>query len=478
MALIRGIMSNFPCPVCLIPREQISKFPDPYPLRTSENIAATLEKARCQQLAEDKERILAAEGLRDVDNAFRTVSNTDVHHALSMDRLHTNNAGKFGHHQWPELQKILERMGRSKMAKVEENLCLMPHWHGLNHFKEALSVSYTDSQKFEDLSKVIVFACHDVLTREECKDGYILLHCLRAYIEFDLYTAFEVHTTHTLTAGREALSTLNTLIQLRTNFKDVADQILRIDHYQLVAEHIHCKIEDHDTYYNSMTGVVDDEEHDTTEDYFHVRLGSAQKPLTFQGVEQNNANDKAFEQFRIKLNLFLNSYFQTVRGSLPQGRPIQFKGDDTVIEYCYVKVNFESKVDWCQYTDYLHCSPSFHGQARHDCAIFRTQQHDIFGRIVFLFTCSIDKEKFPLALVHPYDAGLVGQRLSKDSHLGFWRVREQSRASTEIFSVHLIIRGALLYPDNARPGEYLVIDTIDTDMFLCVQEMHKSAGHY
>ena len=64
-----------------------------------------------------------------------------------------------------------------------------------------------------------------------------------------------------------------------------------------MAEHIRCKIEDHDTYYNSMTGIVDDEEHNTTEDYFHVRLGSAQKPLMFQGVEQNNANDKAFERF-------------------------------------------------------------------------------------------------------------------------------------------------------------------------------------
>ena len=83
-----------------------------------------------------------------------------------------------------------------------------------------------------------------------------------------------------------------------------------------------------------MTGIVDDEEHDTTEDYFHVRLGSAQKPLMFQGVEQNNANDKAFERFRVKLNLFLNSYFQTVRGSLPQGRPIQFKGNDTVRLAC------------------------------------------------------------------------------------------------------------------------------------------------
>lgn len=37
-----------------------------------------------------------------------------------MDRLHTNNAGKFGHHLWPELQKMLEHMGRNAMTKVEE----------------------------------------------------------------------------------------------------------------------------------------------------------------------------------------------------------------------------------------------------------------------------------------------------------------------------------------------------------------------
>lgn len=67
MALIRGVMSNFPCPICLIPREQISKFPDPYPLRMCENVLATLEKARSQQSADEKEAILAAEGLRDVD---------------------------------------------------------------------------------------------------------------------------------------------------------------------------------------------------------------------------------------------------------------------------------------------------------------------------------------------------------------------------------------------------------------------------
>ncbi|KIM61708.1 hypothetical protein SCLCIDRAFT_121546, partial [Scleroderma citrinum Foug A] len=185
-----------------------------------------------------------------------------------------------------------------------------------------------------------------------------------------------------------------------------------------------------------------------------VKLGSSQKLLTFQEIEQCNANDSTFERFRIKLNIFLGDYFRTVRGALPQGRRIQFKADDTVTEHRYIKVNFESKVDWCQYTDYLRCSPSFHGHARHDCVILRTsQQCDIFGRLLFLFTCS-------------------------DKHLGFWRVREQPCTSSEIFSVQSIVRGALLFPDSARDGEHLVIDTIDTDMFLRVQEMHRDAGHY
>ena len=95
-----------------------------------------------------------------------------------------------------------------------------------------------------------------------------------------------------------------------------------------------------------------------------------------------------------------------------------------------------------------------------------------------MFTCSVDGELFPLALVHPYNAGIPGQRLAKDKHLGFWRVREQPRTSSEIFSVQSIVRRALLFPDSARDGEHLVIDTIDTDMFLRVQEMHRDAGHY
>ncbi|KAI5992667.1 hypothetical protein EDD15DRAFT_2388187 [Pisolithus albus] len=477
MALVRGVKSNFPCPVCLIPRDDISKFPAQCKLRTSAGVIKVLQEARSQETTEKREQILMQQGLRDVDNAFFIVANTDVYRALSWDRLHANFVGKFGDHLWPELLRILDKGGRQVAARVEKNFSIMPRWHGLNHFDDALSISYTDGQKFEDLSKLVVFACHDVLSPVE-KEGYLLLRCLHAYIEFDLYTALELHMAHTLVAGREALVTFNVLMQKNwnfpknhmhmhvfddieakgvtrnfstkpnekmhrllkekyqrhTNFKNVAEQILQVDHLELVSELIRCTITDYDMYTLAMeknTRSPDDDDADEVEqqDFFHVRLGSRVKhPLTLEAVEQRSITNKAFIRFQMKLNEFLNRYFTAVGKTLPGGKRIQFQPNDQIMEFKYIKVNFESVVNWCQYMDHLRCNPTTLAR--------------------------------------------------KDVHLNLWRVHEQPLESAKIFSVHSIIRGALLYPDHTRIGDYLVIDTLDTDIFLHVQKMHKATGHH
>ena len=92
MALIRGVMSYFPCPRCLIPQEEISKFPNLYPLRTSDNIAATLEKAQSKQLAEEKEHVLGAEGLRDVDSSY-----VDYSHSFTLMKFSECISDHFQH---------------------------------------------------------------------------------------------------------------------------------------------------------------------------------------------------------------------------------------------------------------------------------------------------------------------------------------------------------------------------------------------
>ncbi|KAI6142486.1 hypothetical protein BKA82DRAFT_4331474 [Pisolithus tinctorius] len=473
MALICGVMSNHPCPICLIHHDEISKFPEDCECCTSENVFKTLQEAHSQTQVDSKEQILI---------------------------LHANCAGKFGDHLWGELLRILEAMGHQTMGKVEQNLNAMPL-----SYQALISLTFPE--------QIIVFTCHDIFPHEMEKDSYLLLCCLHAYIEFDMYTTLELHTTHTLATGWEALATFNSLIQKyaekmqhtgknwnfpknhthmhmfnnikakgvthnfntkpnekmhgplkeayqkQTNFKDIAQQILNVDHLGLVLEHICCRITEYDAYrltgkptnLDNLKAITDEPE----EEFFHVKFGSEVKePLMFEDIEK-----------------------KSLRKLLPGGKPIQFQRNDKIVEYCFIKVNFESTVDWCQYMDYLHCHPNFHGRPHYDCVLVKTQEKDIFGQLVLLFNCVIGEETFPLALLQPYDAQLIGQQLWKDNHLNFWRVGVQPCRSSEIISVHSIIHSALLYPDHTRPGEYLIVDTINTDMFLHVQMMHKVAGH-
>lgn len=67
MALIRGVGSLFPCPRCLISDVEQGDPSSSAELRTAAGTQATIQKAREQQLAGDKEDILMNAGLRDVD---------------------------------------------------------------------------------------------------------------------------------------------------------------------------------------------------------------------------------------------------------------------------------------------------------------------------------------------------------------------------------------------------------------------------
>jgi hypothetical protein len=82
---------------------------------------------------------------------------------------------------------------------------------------------------------------------------------------------------------------------------------------------------------------------------------------------------------------------------------------------------------------------------------------------------------FPIALIHPFDAP-TGLWLQKDKQLNIFRVQAKPCVRTEFFSVRLIIHGALPVQDD-NSLDYLVINTIDTDIFLHVRDMHLQAGH-
>ncbi|KAG1747038.1 uncharacterized protein EDB91DRAFT_1235854 [Suillus paluster] len=506
MALIHGLMGKFPCPVCLVPRDELSNTLKVFPLHTCTETKALLARARESSTLDAREQILSSQSLHDVDSSFGVLEHTNVHRALSHNKLHFNDEGLFRDHTWSELQKWVERLGRQAAVQIDNFFQSIPHWRNLNHFNQVISVSFTDRTKYEDISKLIVFAAHNVFDRDMDLEAYLLLRCIRSYVEFNMYASLEVHTEDTINNGREALSKLTGLMddtaemsekswnfpkkhlsahlfddieakgvsrnystkpnkkmhgplkdayQDRTNFKNFDEQILRYNHDSLIAQYIRNKLDHLDTQNLSISDDLEDQpdtalqETDNSDDIDvdsmeptdaqHFTLGSKQVAMSFTLIEAGSPGNPAFDRFQIKLNDFLNHAFAANSIPFPGGRRIQLIVSDMVMS-----------------TDYLRCTLMFHGSLRYDCVILQTNTGIIFGKLMLILTCTVGDVQYPVTL---------------DKDFQFWRVKRKPRASAEFFSVHSIVWGCMIVEDVSRPDKFLIVDTIDTDMFLRMQDI-------
>ncbi|KAG2131054.1 hypothetical protein DEU56DRAFT_757678 [Suillus clintonianus] len=380
MALIRGLKSGCPCPVCLVPREALTDHSTTYPKCTVEdaqNRVALWSRDHVEGEAE-----LKKQSLRPIKNAFWKVKLLNPHDALSQDPLHVYHKGKFGDHLFNECKKHLKALGR-----VAE-------------------------KTFQDISKQIIYAAQNVLTRAEDEAGYALLKCIVSYLHIDIWRGGDTPVSGTVDEYIEALGDdatknwnfpkahaskhvftdirekgaarnfstrlnekqhgpIKCAYKLQTNGKDIANQILRLDHMTFVSGLIRSRI-----------------------DY----LDEEQRKL-----DEENTSNPAFVQFRKKLSLFLNNFLPAHNISLPDGKTwLRLTAQDTVQEHRFLKVNYESVVDWKLATDYLRCNPSFHGHERHDCALICTNDKDgndknIFVRILFMFKHTVGSKVLDLA---------------------------------------------------------------------------------
>jgi hypothetical protein len=105
------------------------------------------------------------------------------------------------------------------------------------------------------------------------------------------------------------------------------------------------------------------------------------------------------------------------------------------------------------------------GHERYDSVIVNlSEARVIFCTLVCVFTYCYSGKTFALALVQPLNAPCTSR--SGDRELGLCRVRAKPRRDSLIIPVRSIIRGALLAKDCKHPGEFTVVDTLDTDIFL------------
>ncbi|KAI5982863.1 hypothetical protein EDD15DRAFT_2179828, partial [Pisolithus albus] len=534
MSLIRGLNSGCPCPICLVPSNELRDHSKTHPRRRSEEAIARFE------LYKRSRRIGEELIWRPVENAFWHVNHSCPHAALCFDPLHINDGGLFCNHLFVEFKKILASIGRHAEKTVDTQHEAFPRWRNFNHFKSVTNVFFSDGNKLLDIAKQVIFTAQNVLTHEEHPIGFALLRCIASYLQYHMYILLDVHTETTLAAGECELCTFQNHLEeyiamhdpetmqknwnfpkvhlgkhaftdirekgaarnfstrpneshhgpirkyylLQTNRKDAAEQILRLDHKSLVSEFIRSRLEHHDqTRLKKISdqGTLEDDENETLDDRSfsgHIYLGSPQKSVTLAYIEENYLSH-VFRDFRKKLSKFLNEFLPAHSIPIPGGRSWFITSPtDKVSSFRYLKVNYESTVDWKVATDYLRCNPSFHGRERFDCAlVWSVDRHQneklIFVRLHFMFQYTVGTETLPLALVTSLDAPTGSRGRVADEKLRLKRLRSRPPSSSEIIPLRSIVRGALLAPDFKHSGDYFLVNYIDTDMFLRSQTLFQ-----
>ena len=136
MAQIRGGRGKRPCPICLVPKENLSDVSTTWPLKTVKHTKQIIDQANTLNTKEG-EKLLSAFGIHNVDmsiillqscgcitvydiqNVFWLLKNLDPHHALSFDRLHSNHSGLFGYHLWDLFKAVVNQIGCDVATKVD-----------------------------------------------------------------------------------------------------------------------------------------------------------------------------------------------------------------------------------------------------------------------------------------------------------------------------------------------------------------------
>ncbi|TFK19099.1 hypothetical protein FA15DRAFT_709284 [Coprinopsis marcescibilis] len=526
MAMIRGIRSLFPCPVCMIPAEEQSDLSKLWPLRTM----AWMEKVYRETIGMSKEnrnKALKAFGLRAVENVFWQFELLDVYSSLTWDRLHAYHIGLFRDHLLKEFLRVLNaQFGSAGERSMNTRLNESPCWPGLNHFSTITNFSeIADASKFEDLSKIILFAAYPLFTASNDKkaEAYRLLKLIRAYLDLDAFTALRNPSEKLVCEGEKLLQTFDGCLknlkevttnpekdwnfpkahshmhmfrdihrkgatvngncktfehahrpirldyQLHTNFKDVNNQIYHMNNETAATLAIRNGIEVLDKLEElkreaELNGGVAEDEH--IPGYLHISLGSSSTQSCPISAVISNAPDKYKAAYQ-NLNQKIADHLHLAGALL--GHIRSFPISRKLSEYHLICVEYKSLDDWSLKTDLVCAHSAFHKREWYDCLMYQVTDETVsFGRLLSIFSVDYNESMQHLALVIPYDLQPSVSNWAKDLDFGLTRVCQRQLANSIVIHVGSIVRAACLVPawDCKFGDEYLLNCFLDPDIWL------------
>ncbi|KAH9975660.1 hypothetical protein BJV74DRAFT_798764 [Russula compacta] len=408
-------------------------------------------------------------------NVFWDLHNSDPHHALSFDWLHSNNSSLFGHHLLEQFKALITRYGCSQQQQIDTQFNTVPHWSGLVHFQEVMKVTFTDSSKYEDLSRLVAYVVHNVIPSHN-KTGWLLLCCLQSFAIVDLILTFEAYTEHMIKSGwcelanfakcmkkyidistsesmlhgdavknwnfpkmhvlvhsfndieqKGASCNYNTKLNeklhgplkksylMRTNFKNVGPQVWFIDYrYYMIFKVEHLKF-----VFSLIHSQINETEHQKNVDEDMDDPPELSSLLLDSDVieapwsQPMTSFTSMGDSFRTSLVSWLTKELPAHDIVVPS--PIEFCLDDWITQYQSLRIIYESKVNFQQY-------------------INLTTNGCIFAQLLHMFSIYIADRLYPICWVQPLDALI-------------------SKSVKDYFE---------------RAGDYLIMDVIDHtgDLFL------------
>ncbi|KAJ7715170.1 hypothetical protein B0H14DRAFT_3171311 [Mycena olivaceomarginata] len=397
--------------------------------------------------------------------------NSDPHQALSFDQLHAYG-GLWTDHIFAQIKLHVTAKGRSAIAQIDNQMSAMPCWSGLNHFDTVMNITFNDGSKNEDIAKMMLFATHNVLIDPV---GVLILQVVRSFLELNMCsTKSNFHFTVILIIVQQYIEAckdteyeekswnfpkmhshshvfddinkgatcnfgtkiseamhgpIRQIYHRLTNFKNVTPQLIKHDHHRAVSLFIREQLD-----------ILDDLEGTPDHDgktVSNIIIGSKLKHVAFAVIEETMADDTAFERFRIRFADFLTQFLQAYGFGLPGSKPIKFDKNDTIEPFQYLKVYYQHLGNWTSTVNHLRCNPNFYGQARYDGALVKTTDGHIFVQLIYMFSCTIEGNSHPFALVLPLDTRLAVTR--KDRLLRLYHLHAKPRKQAEFISAHSIV---------------------------------------
>ncbi|KIK90456.1 hypothetical protein PAXRUDRAFT_14345 [Paxillus rubicundulus Ve08.2h10] len=179
-----------------VPLEKLWDLSKTFPMCTTQQHKDALVVYEDKKSAGEKK--LNSLGLQPVHNVFWSVERSDPQETASFEPLHFLHGGMWGKHMLGDLKIILAELGREFETHLEEQVCAFPHWRGLAHFDTMIHITYSDGNKMRDLAKQCFYAGLNILTATSTRAGYQLLCMICSYLQLDSLTGLDVHTENTL----------------------------------------------------------------------------------------------------------------------------------------------------------------------------------------------------------------------------------------------------------------------------------------